>query len=261
MISTYGGSTVKENVRMGIEIYQTLKKVLKEKGFNTNVGNEGAFAPNNLETNESPLPFLIEAIEKAGYTPGKDIGISLDPAVSELFEDGLYNLKKEGKKLTSEELIDYFVKWVEKYSIITLEDALDEDDWENWPKLTEKLGSKIPIIGDDLTTTNTKTLQKAIDTKAINAILIKLNQIGTLSECVDCCMLARRHGMMTVVSHRGGGETNDTSMVDLAVAVGSSFLKVGPSRGERVCKYNRLMEIEDELGKLAKPIGKDFRKI
>ncbi|MHA1747570.1 MAG: phosphopyruvate hydratase [Promethearchaeota archaeon] len=262
MISPIGGNSVRENVRMGIETYLTLKKNLKSKGFTVNVGNEGAFAPNGLETNESPLPFIIEAIEKTGYKSGEDIGISLDPAISEIFEDGYYNLKKEGKKLTSEQMIDYFTNWIEKYpQIITLEDPLHEDDWKNWPKLTERLGNKISIIGDDLTVTNPKRLQKAIDTKAINAILIKLNQIGSLTECVDCCMLARKHNFMTVVSHRGGGETNDTSMVDLAVAVGSGFIKVGPSRGERVCKYNRLMEIEDELGELARPIGKDFKKV
>ena len=164
-------------------------------------------------------------------------------------------------RLQLKELIDYLAKWVEKYPIITLEDALAEDDWENWPKLNAKLGKNISIIGDDLTVTNVKRLQKAIDLKAINSILIKLNQIGTLTETVDCCMLARKNGMMTVISHRGGGETNDTSMVDLAVAVGSGFIKVGPSRGERVEKYNRLMEIEDELGSAAKVIGKDFRKI
>ncbi|MBL7169594.1 MAG: phosphopyruvate hydratase [Candidatus Aenigmarchaeota archaeon] len=261
MISPIGGSSVKENVRMGIETYLTLKKNLKSKGFTVNVGNEGAFAPNGLETNESPLPLIIEAIEKAGYKSGEDIGISLDPAISEIFENGFYNLKKEGKKLTSEQMIDYFVNWVEKYpDIIVLEDPLHEDDWEYWPKITEKLGDKIAVMGDDLTVTNPKRLQKAIDTKAINSILIKLNQIGSLTECVDCCMLARKYGMMTVVSHRGGGETNDTSMVDLAVAVGSGFIKVGPSRGERVCKYNRLMEIEDELGEMAKLVGKDWKK-
>ncbi len=260
MISTYGGSTVKENVRMGIEIYQTLKKVLKEKGFNTNVGNEGAFAPAGITDNELPIKMILEAIEKSGYKPLSDVGISIDAAASEFFEDGKYNLKIENKKLTSEQLIDYYLPWFNKYPIVTIEDMLHEDDWENWSKLTKKSG-EISVIGDDLTVSNPKRLQKAIDTKSINAIVIKLNQIGTLTECVDCCMLARQHEMMTVVSHRGGGETNDTSMVDLAVAVGSSFLKVGPSRGERVCKYNRLMEIEDELGKLAKPVGKDFRKI
>ncbi|MBN2421589.1 phosphopyruvate hydratase [Candidatus Woesearchaeota archaeon] len=261
MISPIGNKSLKENVRAGIEVYLHLKKLLKEKGYSVNVGSEGAFAPNGLESNESPLNLLAEAIKKAGYTPGKDVAISLDPAASEVFQGNKYQLKKEDKELSSEELIDYFMKWLNKYPIITLEDALHEDDWENWPKLMEKAGNKIAIIGDDLTVTNPERLQKAIDMKAINSILIKLNQIGTLSETVDCCMLARKNGFMTVVSHRGGGETNDTSMIDLAVAVNSGFVKVGPSRGERVCKYNRLMEIEEELGDKARVAGKEFRKI
>jgi enolase len=259
MVSPIGGKSVKENVRCGIEVYLTLKKVLKKKGFSVNVGNEGAFAPEGLPTNESPLEFIKEAIKKAGYVPGKDAGISLDPATSEIFEKGKYVLKKDKKKLSSEQMIDYFEKWVNKYPIVTLEDPLHEDDWENWPKITAKLGKKIPIIGDDLTVTNPKRLRRAIELKAINAILIKLNQIGTLTETVETCMLARKNGFMTVVSHRGGGETNDTSMIDLAVAVNSGFVKVGPSRGERVSKYNRLMEIEEELGKKAKVAGKEFR--
>ncbi|GAF86937.1 unnamed protein product, partial [marine sediment metagenome] len=234
---------------------------LKKKGFSVNVGHEGAFAPEGLPANESPLEFIKEAIKKAGYKPGKDAGISLDPAASEIFKKGKYVLKKDKKKLSSEQIIDYFEKWVKKYPIITLEDPLHEDDWKNWPKIMARLGKKIPIIGDDLTVTNPKRLQKAIDTKSINAILIKLNQIGDLTETVECCMLARKNGFMTVVSHRGGGETNDTSMIDLAVAVNSGFVKVGPSRGERVSKYNRLMEIEDELGKKAKVAGKNFRRI
>ncbi len=260
MVSPIGGKSAKENVRCGIEVYLTLKKVLKAKGFSVNVGHEGAFAPEGLPANESPLELINEAIKKAGYKPGKDAGISLDPATSEIFEKGKYILKKDKKKLSSEQMIDYFERWIKKYPIITLEDPLHEDDWKNWPKIMERLGGKIPIIGDDLTVTNPKRLQKAIKLKAINAILIKLNQIGTLTETVECCMLARKKGFMTVVSHRGGGETNDTSMIDLAVAVNSGFVKVGPSRGERVSKYNRLMEIEEELGKKAKVAGKNFRR-
>lgn len=266
LVSPIGQKSVKEAVRCGIEVYLTLKKVLISKGLDANVGNEGAYAPQGLsplglKDNEEPLKLIMEAIQKAGYKAGKDAGISLDPAVSEIVKDGKYELKKEGKNLTSEEMIDYFENWVNKYPIITLEDPLHEDDWDNWPKITSRLGKKIPIIGDDLTVTNPKRLQKAIDLKAINAILIKLNQIGTLTETVGCCMLARKHNFMTVISHRGGGETNDTSMIDLAVAVNSGFVKVGPSRGERVEKYNRLMEIEDELGNKAKVAGKDFRKV
>ncbi len=259
MASPIGSVSVKENIRCGIEIYLTLKKILKKKGYGVNVGNEGAFAPSGLKTNEAPLKLIEEAIKKAGYKAGKDVGISLDPAVSEIFKNGKYQLKKERKKLTSKQMIDYFEKWVKKYPIITLEDPLHEDDWGNWTKITKLLGKKISIIGDDLTVTNPKRLQKAIELKAINAILIKLNQIGTLSETVDCCMLARKGGLMTVISHRGGGETNDTTMIDLAVAVNSGFVKVGPSRGERVQKYDRLMEIEDELGNKARIAGKNFR--
>jgi enolase len=261
LVSPIGSKSVKENIRSGIEVYLALKRILKEKGLSVNVGNEGAFAPSGLPTNETPLKIIKEAIRKAGYKAGKDIGISLDPAASEIYIKGKYKLNKENKKLSSEQMIDYFEDWVNKYPITTLEDPLHEDDWDNWPKLTERLGKKIPIIGDDLTVTNPKRLQKAIDLKAINAILIKLNQIGTLTETVDCCMLARKHKFMTVISHRGGGETNDTTMIDLAVAVNSGFVKVGPSRGERVGKYNRLMEIEDELGTKAKVAGKDFKKI
>ncbi|MBW2989664.1 phosphopyruvate hydratase [Candidatus Woesearchaeota archaeon] len=261
-ISPIGNESIKENVRYGIEIYLSLKKLLKEKGYSVNVGNEGAFAPAGLKSNEEPVQILVEAIEKAGYKPGENVGISLDPATSEIFEDGKYHLKKEDRKLTSEEMIDYFEGWVKKYpSIITLEDSLHEDDWDNWPKITERLGEKVSIIGDDLTVTSPKRLQKAIDLKAINSILIKLNQIGTLTETVDCCMLARKNNMMTVISHRGGGETNDTTMIDLGVAVNSGFVKVGPSRGERVGKYNRLMEIEDELGSEATVAGNRFREV
>jgi enolase len=261
MVSPIGKGSVKENVRCGIEVYLTLKKVLKEKGFSVNVGNEGAFAPSGLETNETPLSLIIEAIEKAGYKAGEEVGISLDPATSEIFEDGKYQLETEGRSLSSEEMVELFKTWVKKYPIISLEDALHEDDWENWPKLNAAVGEKVSVVTDDLTVTNPARLKKAIESKSGNAILIKLNQIGSLSETVETCMLARENKWMTVISHRGGGETNDTSMVDLAVAVNSGFIKVGPSRGERVCKYNRLMEIEEELGQKARVQGKDFKKI
>lgn len=247
-ISAIGKESVAERVRKAIESYHALKTILKENNLSTNVGNEGAFAPNGLPSNEAPLNFIVEAIKKAGYNPGGDLGISIDAAASEFYKDGKYNLSIENKSLTSLELIEYYKGWFEKYPIVSLEDMLDEDDWENWPIMTALAKEhSVDHIGDDLTVTNIKRLQKAIDLKAISSILIKLNQIGTLSETVDCCMLAKQNGMMTVVSHRGGGETNDTSMVDLAVAVGSKFIKVGPTRGERVSKYNRLMEIEREL--------------
>jgi len=244
-ITAIGTESVKEKVRKAIESYHALKSILKENNFSTNVGNEGAFAPNGLPSNEAPLNYIVEAIKKTGYNPGTDLAISIDAAASEFYQDGKYNLAIENKSLTSQELIQYYKNWLEKYPIVTIEDMLDEDDWENWPAMTAVAKEhNIENIGDDLTVTNIERLQKAIDLDAISAILIKLNQIGSLSETVDCCMLAKKNNMMTVVSHRGGGETNNTAMVDLAVAVGSRFIKVGPTRGERVSKYNRLMEIE-----------------
>lgn len=249
LISAMGNKTVCENVRMEMEIYKALKSILKAEGLSTNVGNEGAFAPNGIKSNEAPFEYFMKAIEKAGYKAGVDVGISIDAAASETYsqETGKYSLKLEGKELTSEEMIEYLRPWTEKYPIVTMEDMLSEFDWENWPKLVENFGDKITIIADDLTVTNTKLWQKAIDVKAANAILIKLNQAGTVTETMDCCMLARKYNYKTVPSHRGGGETNDTFLVDLAVAVGSAYIKVGPTRGERVCKYNRLMRIEEGL--------------
>ena len=247
-ISAIGNESVKERVRKAVESYHALRTILKENNLSTNVGNEGAFAPNGLPSNEAPLNFIVQAIEKAGYKPGVDLGISIDAAASEFYKDGKYNLSIENKSLTSQELIEYYRNWLGKYPLVSIEDMLDEDDWDNWPTLTALAKEHgIENIGDDLTVTNIERLQKAIELKAISSILIKLNQIGTLTETVDCCMLAKKNGMMTVVSHRGGGETNNTAMVDLAVAVGSLFIKVGPTRGERVSKYNRLMEIERDL--------------
>lgn len=243
-------SSVAENVRMIMESYHQLAKVLKENKLSTNVGNEGAFAPNGIPNNEAPFGYMMEAVKKAGYEPGKDIGFSIDAAASEFYKDGKYELKVEGKTLTADELMAYYTTWFQKYPIATVEDMLHEDDWDNWTKLKVVTDSfKIPLIGDDLTVTNSKRLQKAIDQKAISAILIKLNQIGTLTETVDCCMLAKKNGLMTTTSHRGGGETNDTTMIDVAVAVGSAYVKVGPTRGERISKYNRLMYIERDIAR------------
>lgn len=241
-------ASVAENVRMIMESYHQLAKVLKENKLSTNVGNEGAFAPNGIPSNEAPFAYMLEAVKRAGYQAGTDIGFSIDAAASEFFDNGSYKLKLENRSLSAEELISYYQGWLEKYPIVTIEDMLDEDDWENWPKLKVIADKhKVALIGDDLTVTSVERLQKAIDTKAISAILIKLNQIGTLTETVDCCMLAKKNGLMTTTSHRGGGETNDATMVDVAVAVGSAFIKVGPTRGERVSKYNRLMAIERQL--------------
>ena len=249
MVGAMGDKTAAENVRMEMEIYGALKNILKAEKLSTNVGNEGAFAPNGISSNEKPMEYLTQAIINAGYTPGVDAGVGIDAAASEFYsqETGKYTLKLEGKELTSEELIAYYKPWIEKYKIATMEDMLSEFDWDNWPKMVEAIGGKFPLIADDLTVTNTNLWRKAIEMKAATAILIKLNQAGTLTETVDCCLLANEHGLMTMPSHRGGGETNDTFLVDLAVAVNSAYIKVGPTRGERVCKYNRLMRIEEEL--------------
>jgi len=247
-ISAIGEGRVRENIRKAIESYHQLKKVLKENKLSTNVGNEGAFAPNGIPDNEAPFKYIVEAIKRAGYVPGKDLGISIDAAASEFYEDGKYHLKVENRSLTADELMAYYESWLQKYPIATLEDMFQEDDWDSWIKFLPVVNKyNVPHIADDLTVTNVERLQKAIDIKAASAILIKLNQIGTLTETVQCCMLANKNGFMTTTSHRGGGETNDTAMVDVAVAVGSRFVKVGPTRGERVSKYNRLMQIESEI--------------
>lgn len=249
-ITAIGNNSSTKSVQMCLESYHALAKVLKANKLSTNVGNEGAFAPNGIVSNEAPFQYILEAIEKAGYKAGTDLGISIDAAANEFYKDGKYHLSIENRSLSAAELNSYYEGWMQKYPIATVEDMLAEDDWDNWvalKKITDKYN--IPLVGDDLTVTNIERLQKAIDLNAISAILIKLNQIGTVSETVRTCLLARQHGMMTIPSHRGGGETNDTAMVDLAVAVGGKYIKVGPTRGERVSKYNRLMEIERELGR------------
>jgi len=248
-----GKLSIKESVRAGAEVYLELKKVLQAKGHNTNVGNEGAYAPSGMRVNAEPWDLILEAIDRAGYQAGQDIKLAADPACSEVVvrakdEAGLqYQLPKERRILSSEELIDYFTGWVEEYPFICLEDILAEDDWDNWVKAQARLGQKVRLIGDDLLVTNPKRLQKAIQKKACNAILIKLNQIGTLSETVQTIKMAHENNFWTIVSHRGGGETNDTAMIDLAVACGCQMVKVGIARGERVTKYNRLMEIEEQI--------------
>ncbi|MFA6007416.1 MAG: phosphopyruvate hydratase [Candidatus Shapirobacteria bacterium] len=253
LVSAMGNKSAAENVRMEMEIYEELKKILKRESKSTNVGNEGAFAPNDIATNEKPMEYMVEAIKNAGYVPGVDAGISIDAAASEFAETNSelritnYELRIENKKLDSEELINYFCSWIDKYPFVSWEDMLSEFDWENWPKLLARINGKFPLIADDITVTNTKLWQEAIDKKVANAILIKLNQAGSVTETVDCCKLAIANNMWTVPSHRGGGESNDTFMVDLAVAVGSEYIKVGPTRGERVCKYNRLMRIAEEI--------------
>lgn len=239
----------RENVRAAMEVYMYLKGVLKALGYNTNVGTEGAYAPTAIKSNEEPLIHIEQAMKDAGYTPGEDLGIAMDPAASEFCEeDGTYNLARDGKRLSSDEMIAYYADLVDRYPIYSLEDGLGEDDWKAWPTLNEKLGKRIVVMGDDLTVTSVERLQKAIDLKAMNAILIKPNQVGTLTETVAAVQLAQANGIGITVSHRGGGETTDTLIIDLAVAINAQSVKVGPSRGERVIKYNRLMEIADELG-------------
>ena len=236
----------KEILRIGSEVFHTLKKVLKENGFNTGVGDEGGFAP-NLNTNEEALDMLMEAIKEAGYTPGKDVNFALDVAASEFYEDGIYNLKGANKKLTSNELVDYYQTLIDKYPIISIEDPVDEEDWKGFRKMTEKYGDKIQLVGDDLFVTNIKYLQKGIDNKAGNAILIKLNQIGTFTETLETINLAKENGYKTIISHRSG-ETEDVTIADLAVALNLGQIKTGSlSRSERTAKYNELLRIEEDL--------------
>ena len=255
MISPVGGINFKESLRMGVETFHTLKKVLKEKGYNVSVGDEGGFAP-NLKSSEEAIQLIVEAIEKAGYKPGKDIFIALDPAASELYKEGKYILSREGTVRTSDEMIDYYAELVDKYPIISIEDGLAEDDWEGWQKLTKKLGNKIQIVGDDLYVTDKTRLVKGIKLNASNSILIKLNQIGTLSETLDTIETAKKAGFTSVISHRSG-ETEDTTIADLAVATNVGQIKTGSlCRTERIAKYNQLLRIEEQLGDLAVYRGK-----
>ncbi len=254
MISPAGAKNFDDALRIGAEVYQTLKKVLKDKGHSTAVGDEGGFAP-KLTKNEEAIQVIMEAIEKAGYVPGKDIYIALDPASSEFYKDGKYDLKSEGKQLTSEEMVAMYSEWIEKYPIISIEDGLAEEDWTGWKHLTEKLGGKIQLVGDDLFVTNPEFLKKGIKQKVGNSILIKLNQIGTLSETLYTMEIADSAGYTYMTSHRSG-ETEDSTIADLAVATNSGQIKTGaPARSERVCKYNQLIRIEEELGSKAKYLG------
>lgn len=246
MIIPAGAPNLREAVRYGAEVFHMLKKVLKDKGMNTAVGDEGGFAP-NLSSNEEAIEVILEAIEKAGYSAGKDIFLGLDVASSEFYEDGLYNLASENRKLDSAAFTDYLAAWVDKYPIISIEDGMDEGDWEGWKLLTEKLGQRIQLVGDDLFVTNTKILQQGIDKKVANSILIKLNQIGTLSETLAAINLAKQAGYSAIISHRSG-ETEDTTIADLAVATCAGQIKTGSlSRTDRVAKYNQLFRIEEQL--------------
>ena len=251
MIYPFGAKTFSQTLRIGTEIFHQLKSELSQKGLNTAVGDEGGFAP-NLSSNEQALELIITAIKNAGYIPGKDVFISLDVAASELFNNNLYNLKSENKTYSSDEMIDYLNGLVDKYPIISIEDGLDENDWQGWKKLNNKLGGDIQIVGDDLTVTNIKRLQRAIDENSMNSILIKLNQIGTITETINAIELAKKVGYGAIISHRSG-ETEDTIIADFSVAMGMGQIKTGSaSRSDRVSKYNQLIRIEEEIGSDAK---------
>jgi enolase len=254
MIVPTGAENFSHALQMCAEIYQQLKKVLKEKGQNTNVGDEGGFAP-SLESNSQAVEVILMAIEKANYEAGRDCFIALDPASSEFYDNGRYKLSKEGQTFNSEEMVEFYAKWTSAYPIISIEDGMAEDDWEGWKFLTQKIGSKVQLVGDDLYVTNVKRLETGIREKASNSILIKLNQIGTVTETIEAIRMAQEHNWTAIVSHRSG-ETEDTTIADLAVGLSTGFIKSGaPCRSERVAKYNRLLWIERELGRSAKYAG------
>ena len=256
MIMPVGAPCFSEALRMGSEIFHSLKKVLSDKGLNTAVGDEGGFAP-DLKSNEEALQLILQAIEKAGYKPAEQVMLALDPAASEFFDNGKYNLKAEAQtQKTSEEMIEFYESLINRYPIISIEDGLDENDWAGWEKLTERLGKKIQIVGDDIFVTNTDLLQKGIKTGVANSILIKLNQIGTVTETIDAIEMAKRAGYTAVVSHRSG-ETEDTTIADLVVACNTGQIKTGSvSRVDRIAKYNQLLRIEEELSSCALFAGK-----
>jgi len=255
MIAPVGAPSFREAVRWGSETYHALKAVLKEKGYATGVGDEGGFAP-ALKTNAEAVELILKAIRKAGYVPGQQIAIALDPASTGFCEDGLYNLRTEGRRVSSSQMVQTYVEWVEKYPIIVLEDGLAEDDWEGWKMLSKSLGGRIELVGDDLFVTNVQRIARGITENVANAVLIKLNQIGTLTETIAAIEMARKAGWGAMVSHRSG-ETVDTFIADFTVAMGTGHLKTGaPCRGERVEKYNRLIRIEEQLGNAAVYAGR-----
>ena len=255
MIMPVGAKTFTAALQMCAEVYHTLKKILLEKGYSTAIGDEGGFAP-NLKSNEEALEVIIEAVTKAGYEAGKDMFIAIDAASSEYYKDGKYVLEHEGKTLTAAEMVDFLEAWVDKYPIISIEDGMAEEDWEGWKLLTERLGKKVQLVGDDLFVTNTERLEKGIDMGVGNSILIKLNQIGTLTETLNAIEMANRAGYTAVISHRSG-ETEDTTIADLVVATNSGQIKTGaPARSERVAKYNQLLRIEEELDEIAEYRGR-----
>lgn len=256
MVMPVGAETFAEALRWGAEIYQSLGKTLHAKGYNTGIGDEGGFAP-SLKSNAEAVEVILEAIEKAGYKPGEQVFIALDPATTELYEDGKYNLKKEGRSLTTAEMVEFWADWVNKYPIISLEDGLAEDDWDGWQQLTAKIGSKVQIVGDDLLVTNVERLARSIKEGSANSLLTKVNQIGSLTESVAAVQMAQKAGFTAVMSHRSG-ETEDTTIADLAVALNTGQIKTGaPARTDRIAKYNQLLRIEDQLGQAAIYPGRD----
>jgi enolase len=256
MIMPVGFDRFDEALRCGVECYQVLRRIVAGRGMSTNVGDEGGVAP-SLPTNEAAMELLVEAIESAGYKPGTDAMIALDPASSEFYEDGKYVLAREGVSLTSQEMVDYYARWVDRYPIVSIEDGLAEDDWEGWKLLTARLGDRIQLVGDDLFTTNTTRIERGIREASANAVLIKVNQIGTLTEAMAAIRMTQDAGWNAVISHRSG-ETEDTTIADLAVATGAGQIKAGaPARSERVAKYNRLLRIADELGPEARYAGRE----
>lgn len=255
MVVPVGAASFRDALRIGAEVYHRLKAVLKGRGLSTGLGDEGGFAP-DLPSNAAALDLLVEAIEAAGYTPGDDVAIALDPAMSELFRDGAYHLEGEGRVLTSDELVDLWADLVDRYPIVSIEDGLDEEDWDGWARLTARLGDRVQLVGDDLLVTNPAFVRRAIDAGAANSVLVKVNQIGTLTEALDTVALAQRNGWTAMVSHRSG-ETEDTTIADLAVAVNAGQIKTGaPARSDRVAKYNQLLRIEERLGDAARYPGR-----
>jgi enolase len=263
MIMPLGATSFSDSLRMGTEVFHHLKKVLKDKGYSTNVGDEGGFAP-NIKSNVEAIEIVLKAIETAGYRPGEDIYIAMDAAASEFYnaEEKVYHLKKStGEKLSSADMVNYWAEWCEKYPIVSIEDGLAEDDWDGWKLLTQKIGNKIQLVGDDLFVTNVKRLTEGIEKEIANSILIKVNQIGSLSETIDAVQMANKAGYTAVMSHRSG-ETEDNTIADLAVALNTGQIKTGSaSRSDRVSKYNQLLRIEEELGNTAKFLGKKSLKV
>lgn len=250
-----GAGSFAEALQMGVEIYQALKKLLHKKGHSTTVGDEGGFAP-SLGSNQAALDIIMEAIASAGYSAGGQIFIALDPATSEIYRDGKYHLEIEGKSLSGEEMVEFWTDWATRYPIISLEDGLAENDWANWSRLVATIGSRVQIVGDDLLVTNTERVKRAIKEKAANSLLFKVNQIGSLTEALAAAQMSQRHGWTVVTSHRSG-ETEDSTIADLAVAMNAGQIKTGaPARTDRVAKYNQLLRIEEQLGSAAKYAGR-----